>query len=111
MIFVIGGFASGKRKFVLDHLGFSDDDVSCDVFSEKPVFFGVESLENQDLDRVFSLLCEKKVVISQEIGCGIIPLAREQREQREAIGQLCCRLAQEAEEVYRLTAGIGRKIK
>lgn len=111
MIFVVGGFSAGKRKFVLDEFGFTQEDVSDDFQTENPVFYGVESLDESELEEAFPLLCEKKVVIAQEIGCGVIPISKEQREHREMIGRFCCRLAQEAQEVYRLTAGIGRKIK
>ena len=33
------------------------------------------------------------------------------REYREAVGRACCCLGEEAEEVWRVTAGIGQRIK
>jgi adenosyl cobinamide kinase/adenosyl cobinamide phosphate guanylyltransferase len=56
-------------------------------------------------------LLAKEVVICNEVGAGIIPASRVERESREATGRLCCQLAQHADRVVRLTAGIPIVIK
>lgn len=111
MIFVVGGYAAGKRTFVEKTFGFSSEEMSDSLLVEKPVFYAVEQLNISQLEEAFWILSQKKVVIAQEIGCGLIPMEKELREKRELLGRFCCRLAQEAQEVYRITAGIGRKIK
>jgi len=55
--------------------------------------------------------CPDLILITDEIGSGIIPMEREKREYRELHGRLCCRLAREAEEVYRVVCGIAVRIK
>lgn len=51
------------------------------------------------------------VIISDEIGNGIVPLLEEEREYRERTGRILIRLAKEAEEVDRVLCGIGQRIK
>ena len=46
-----------------------------------------------------------------EVGSGVIPNSREDRVFREATGRLCVRLAQRAEAVVRVVAGIPTAIK
>lgn len=50
-------------------------------------------------------------VVSDEVGCGIVPTDREERRFREANGRVNCLLAQEADEVYRTVAGVLQRIK
>lgn len=54
---------------------------------------------------------EDAVIICDEVGCGIIPLSREERLFREATGRICCRLAEQAESVELVRCGIARRIK
>lgn len=51
------------------------------------------------------------VVTANEIGCGIIPIEKGERLWRERCGRLCCRIAELSDEVIRVTAGIGVRIK
>ena len=50
-------------------------------------------------------------MICDEVGCGVVPLERADRERREAIGRLCCQLAQKAQAVYRLQCGLAMRLK
>ena len=50
-------------------------------------------------------------MVCDEVGSGVIPLQREQREFREATGRLCIALAREASQVVRLVCGIPQVIK
>ena len=51
------------------------------------------------------------VIICDEVGCGVTPLDRTDREWRERVGRTCCRLAERAEAVYRVRCGLGARIK
>ncbi len=51
------------------------------------------------------------VIISNEVGSGIVPLDRAEREYRERTGRMLVRLAAQAEEVARVICGIGQRIK
>ena len=52
-----------------------------------------------------------RILVTDEIGYGIVPMDPFEREYREAVGRLCCRLAGEAEAVVRLYCGIPSVIK
>lgn len=51
------------------------------------------------------------VIVADEIGCGIVPMLREERAWREAVGRAMGVLAQAAENVTRVSCGIGVRIK
>ncbi len=51
------------------------------------------------------------VIVADEIGAGIVPLAAEDRLWREAVGRALCLLAQRAQTVTRAVCGIGMRIK
>ena len=51
------------------------------------------------------------VICSDEIGCGIHPLAQEERIWREETGRALCILAAAAGTVTRVFCGIGQRIK
>lgn len=113
MILVVGGAFSGKREYVKS-LGFEDSEIADAVIDEKPVLYNL-----QDLIRKTSLseellkekLLAKSVVICNEVGSGIIPLDKNEREIREKTGRMCIILAQKAEKVVRLVCGIPTVIK
>ena len=51
------------------------------------------------------------IVISDEIGNGIVPIDAFEREYRERTGRLLIKIAEQADEVVRVVCGIGQKIK
>lgn len=51
------------------------------------------------------------IIISDEIGSGIVPLDQEERYWREETGRMLCQIAEQADEVYRIFCGIATKIK
>ena len=51
------------------------------------------------------------IVIANEVGAGVVPMAAEDRAFREAVGRALCIIAQEAQCVTRCVCGIGRRIK
>lgn len=102
MILIIGGVASGKREYART-LGYGEDEISQNVWSLLQ--------DGVDADALFTELCAMPVVICDEVGSGIIPVEREQREKREACGRLCIALAEKAERVVRMVCGIPTVIK
>lgn len=59
-------------------------------------------------------LCEKNpnlLIISNEIGYGLVPMEPFEREWREQTGRICCEAAQKSDQVLRVTAGIVNLIK
>ena len=51
------------------------------------------------------------VVVANEVGAGVVPMEKENRAFREAVGRALCIIAQEAESVTRCVCGIGVRIK
>lgn len=113
MILVLGGVGAGKKEYALS-LGYRVDDFTSDPYDGKPVLYGLETLVRKDslsADVLFSAACGKEVVLCAEVGSGVIPLDRGEREYREAVGRLSVRLAKEATAVVRVVAGIPAVIK
>jgi len=113
MILVIGARSSGKREYVKT-LGYSDGDIADAAIDARPVVCNVQDMVAKSPESAMELLPEllkKDVVICCEVGSGVIPLKRADREMREATGRLCVALAREAERVVRIVAGIPTVIK
>ena len=51
------------------------------------------------------------VVVSDLVGCGVIPVDPQEERYREAVGRLQVKLAEQAEEVWRVTCGIPERLK
>lgn len=51
------------------------------------------------------------IIVTDEIGYGIVPIDKVEREYRETTGRVCTELAAFSEKVYRVTCGIGQLIK
>lgn len=53
----------------------------------------------------------ESIIISDEVGNGIVPIDFLEREYRERTGRILVKLANQADEVVRVICGIGQKIK
>ncbi len=51
------------------------------------------------------------ILVVNELGCGVVPVDAFDRSWREATGRICCLFAKESRAVYRVTCGIGTKIR
>jgi adenosyl cobinamide kinase/adenosyl cobinamide phosphate guanylyltransferase len=51
------------------------------------------------------------IVLCDEVGCGVVPMDREERVWRETVGRLCCRMAGQAERVDRVFCGLAMRLK
>ena len=51
------------------------------------------------------------VIACGEVGGGVVPLDRADEDYREAVGRLCCAIADEADAVVRVMAGVPQWIK
>ena len=55
--------------------------------------------------------CPQLVIVTDEIGSGIVPLENEERAWREYTGRVCCILAEHARQVTRVVCGIPFRLK
>lgn len=51
------------------------------------------------------------ILIVDEIGYGMVPMEKTARKYRELTGRMTCKLAEQADEVYRVIAGIPQRLK
>lgn len=68
----------------------------------------------QTMTDLVNALLEKNpgiMIVCDEVGYGIVPAERNERDYREAVGRMLCLSAGRAESVERVTAGIPIKIK
>ncbi len=105
LIFVVGGAYQGKYEFALT--------LGLPVINKLQAKIKELLLQGADVrSEVMKLIDQKDcVVVCDEIGCGIVPLKKEDRDYREIVGRIACELAKKADAVYKVEAGIALKIK
>ena len=126
MIMITGGAFQGKKNFASEHFGLQETDIlngeNCDfekIFSAKCVanyHLLVKRLIEEKVDPLefTEKLCAenpKIVVIINEIGCGIIPIEKNDRIWREQTGRSGCIIAENSSAVIRISCGIPTIIK
>lgn len=130
MKLIIGGAYQGKRQYVAETYGISAAEmadgaalaITETVPQEKCVYnfqlFVKKQLQNgTDFSKIAAWtdnLCHTNshlIIIMDEVGSGIIPMEKSEREWREAVGRMGCLLAQRAESVERIVCGLAVRIK
>ena len=117
MILVIGGMGQGKLAAVLRNTEYTEKDVICTPGEGKPVLNNLQGAvrsalaEGKTQEQILAELAGHAVIISDEVGCGVVPVDRFEREWRETVGRICCLLAKDAEQVVRLFCGVPMVLK
>lgn len=129
MIFIIGGEFQGKLQYALDLTGLDESSMAdgskddLEKFFSKPIIYNFHLFirrlleEKNDIesikDKVRDIIKDNPevIIISNEIGYGIVPIEKFDREYREVTGRICCEIAKNAKEVHRVVCGIGNIIK
>ena len=134
MIFIIGGENQGKLEYLFNISRFKKENVvdclNVDglkaeeiLMSNRPVIYNFNNLikellvvyddEEKVKENIKRMIKEnrKSVIISNEIGYGIVPIDKFERRYRELTGRICCEIAKESKEVHRVICGIGTIIK
>lgn len=141
MILVTGGTAQGKREFVERELiGERAGERTCkmaggravvwvdgaaaepDCFLSAPFCHNLQAFVRRivsgeiavDLAELAELMQKARpdrVIVTDEIGGGIVPTDPLERTWREETGRVCCRLAAAAGQVWRVNCGLGQRIK
>ncbi len=100
---LIGGKYQGKRSYAQElakEQGLNLVDLN--LWLE-----GKESLE----EALSELVQRNTIYVCDEVGCGVVPMEKAQRERRELVGRVCTALAEEADLVLRMVCGIPVKVK
>lgn len=123
MILTVGGAYQGKEAFARELIRkrraegeywqlFSDlhlwvrDQMEQELSGTEPKRSLLARLEEE-----IGGLDSNTVILCNELGCGVVPMEARDRAWREQTGRLCCELAEQAKEVYRVTCGIAMQIK
>lgn len=111
MVLIVGGAAQGKLDFARRELGVAA--WSEGVLGAEDCVRGLQLVLRDPEASLDAWLAEhpEGVLICDEVGCGVIPLDRADREWRERVGRACCELARRADAVYRVCCGLGVRLK
>ena len=116
MDFIVGGRAQGKTDYALKKYGLREDEI-CDGALCSP-----QEAENSRMVNHLHELIRRfpewtpsfradAVILCDEIGGGIVPADAEERDFRDRVGRIGCRIAAEADSVTRIVFGIPAKLK
>ena len=127
MKLVIGGYVQGKLEYVLNKYQLQEDRIWDGVLpKDKKSQKGLVIINHFHQwvkrriqeggcpeEEILSFLedCGDCIIISDEIGNGIVPIEPFERQYMERVGRILIQLAARAEEVERVICGIGWKIK
>ena len=125
MKLVIGGYAQGKLNYVLQtyqlQMNQVWDGMILENFSGNEIIFNhFHNWMKEEIRRgtnpeeqILELVKQYPdvIIVSDEIGNGIVPMDAFEREYRERTGRVLIELAKQAESVERVICGIAQKIK
>ncbi|MBQ3140376.1 MAG: bifunctional adenosylcobinamide kinase/adenosylcobinamide-phosphate guanylyltransferase [Clostridia bacterium] len=107
MKLIVGGRAQGKHDFACGVLKTDPKNIVDDVAQR------VRTTPESDavLQALLHEADERTVFVCDEMGCGLVPVDRDERIFRDEYGRVCCALAARCDEVWRVICGIGTRIK
>ena len=109
MILIIGGACQGKTTYAEEHFK-----TEYTIIDEYHLKVREQLKEGKDpLKEAEILLRENEncVIVSNDVGYGLVPIDPFERAYREAVGRVNCYLAGKAGQVIRIVCGIGTNIK
>lgn len=125
MELIIGGAFQGKTDFAKENLSVSEDDIfvchkdfapkfdkKCITHLERFSYWCVEH-GYEPAEYFFEHIGDisNKVIISDDISCGVVPINKTERTWREANGRLLIKLSKNAEHVTRIFCGLSQRLK
>ena len=121
-ILIVGGACQGKREYAQKAFGLNEreilpwneerEETSCIADLHLRVRACLEKgLTQQEVLEKLLPFCRGKIVLCDDIFCGVVPLDALERQWREVTGRLLCLLAQEADTVIRMQCGLPQAIK
>lgn len=125
MILVFGGAYQGKLDYVRENYG-SDKtvfqctesttvmDFSCDIVNSLHLLVLAQLRNGVNPEEYFKenmTVLQSKIIVCDDISCGVVPVDREMRLWRETTGRVMNTLARHSNEVVRVFCGLGVKLK
>lgn len=126
MKLIIGGVFQGKKAFAGQLTGISPekaaDGMTCEydeIFQVPMIYHFHEYIKRRMQEGLpYKQLAEELirknpgiVIVTNELGYGVVPIEAFDRKYREDVSRLCCELAAASEQVWRVCCGIGTCIK
>lgn len=115
MILIIGGYAAGKYSYVVNELGYDENLISHGKLDDRPVLINLQNIIRDEAtvldEKFFEKLCAKEIITCTEVGSGVVPFEKNERDYREDVGRICIELAKRADRVIRIYCGIPTIIK
>jgi len=116
-VLIIGGAHQGKRALAQRVFGLSRSDIAdgqiCtpETIGQTRAVDKLHCLTRRYPETDFRALLRGKIILCDEIGCGVVPADCADDAWREATGRLLCDIAAEADAVVRVLAGVPQVIK
>lgn len=115
MILVVGGAYQGKNEFakVLAEQS-AQSNLERKIFPQFHAWVKTCMEADRNIEEELRARLAQdpdQIIVCNELGCGVVPMDAFDRAWRERTGRLTCELAKQAEAVYRVTCGIGIRIK
>ncbi len=105
----VGGVCQGQEELA------RKDNPGSEVFADFHETIRIAVLQDGQEPREFAhSFCEEHpdaVIVANEVGAGVVPMKKEDRMFREAVGRALYVIAQNADSVIRCVCGIGVRIK
>ena len=105
----VGGVCQGQEELA------RSENPGCEVYADFHETIRIAVLQEGQKPRGFAQkFCEEHpdaIVVANEVGAGVVPMTKEDRMFREAVGRALCVIAQKSESVTRCVCGIGVRIK
>lgn len=123
MILIICGRFQHELDFIYQKFNLKNEDVcyvSKNYDCNLKVIYTMNDIvekwyeKNEDSEEAVTDFCSNnkdKIVVVHQRGCGIVPIDERLRKLRDYEGKVFAKLAQNADEVYSVTCGLGLKIK
>ena len=125
MHLIFGGYAQGRLSYALKTYQNTADVFDCATqplseWNGQTILYHLEALVSQALQQnkaPLTLLQETVpnwqdcILITQEVGCGLVPISAEDRKWREAVGRMNAQLAAQAETVERIFCGLSMQLR
>ena len=107
MKLIIGGRGSGQLTYAKKHYP------QMEIIEDVHLIIRQELIDGRKPDEILAglMLHSDAVMISDEIGCGIVPIDPFESSWRETSGRILTELAKASDEVVRTICGVGQKIK
>ena len=122
MVLLIGGAYQGKTAYAKQTYGLRDADIfTCEgetLNLSAPCLRHLERFaracvraRKEPTDALAGLDLHGKILICEDISCGVVPMDAEAREWREAVGRMNAALAARADTVTRMFCGLPMELK